>query len=56
MVADTTPPVDKGLAARLADMGGDSFFEGPNDLVVPTEGGRQWKGATLATRSSLLTS
>jgi hypothetical protein len=48
VVADTTPPIDKGLAARLADMGVDNFFQGSNDLVVPTEGGRQWEGAALA--------
>ena len=48
VVADTTPPIDKGLAARLADMGVDGFFQGSNDLVVPTEGGRQWEGAALA--------
>jgi hypothetical protein len=48
VVADTAPPVDKGLAARLADMGVDRFFQEANDLVVPTEGGRQWQGASLA--------
>jgi hypothetical protein len=42
LVADTQVPAKNGLAARLADMGVDAFFDGPNDLVVPTEGGREW--------------
>jgi hypothetical protein len=29
---------DQNLAARLADMAVDAFFQGPNDLVVPTIG------------------
>jgi hypothetical protein len=29
---------DQNLAARLADMAVDEFFQGPNDLVVPTVG------------------
>lgn len=32
---------DASWLGRLADMGVDRFFEGANDLVVPTEGG--WK-------------
>lgn len=47
LVADTRVPAKNGLAARLADMGVDAFFDGPNDLVVPTEGGAQW-GASPA--------
>ena len=42
LVADTQVPAKNGLAARLADMGVDAFFKGPNDLVVPTEGGYEW--------------
>ncbi|MFN8858329.1 MAG: CHAT domain-containing protein [Planctomycetaceae bacterium] len=45
LVADYRPD-DKGFAARLADMGIDRFFQGANDLVVPTEGGRCWGNAS----------
>ncbi len=37
-VADFTPK--GGLAKRLLDAGADAIFRTPNDLVVPTEGGR----------------
>ncbi|MFN7806499.1 MAG: CHAT domain-containing protein [Planctomycetaceae bacterium] len=46
VISDTQVPAKMGLAARLGDLGVDGFFQGANDLVVPTDGGRQW-GADL---------
>jgi hypothetical protein len=42
-VADFRPTGD--LARRLLDAGADAFFQTPNDLVVPTEGGLALGGA-----------
>lgn len=43
LVSNFQPP--RQWWARLGDMGIDTFFEGANDLVVPTEGG--WRTADL---------
>jgi hypothetical protein len=45
LVSNFQPPHD--WWARLADIGVDNFYDGANDLVVPTEGG--WKTADTPT-------
>lgn len=48
VVTDTQVPASMGLSARLGDLSVDGFFQEANDLVVSTEGGRQWGGTTVS--------